>query len=399
LLAAAITVQVGTDAQLGGVQAYRVASGPIMMARVLVVDDDPDDREVIARVLGPHYEVEFAMDAQEARGKLLGSPPHILLCDVYMPGESGIELAETVLRTRGDETAVVMVTGSDDEALVERALEAGAYGYLVKPYREGDLLITVTNALRRRRLELQEHAYERRLREDVITKDLATKRAHQMLRSAEVSSEEAFIAVLQRVAHAIDRRDQIPRPDRSRIATHCEAVARRLELPDDTRELIGPAADLRDVGMIAVSEDTLCKPGPLSATERAEVESHPEVGRQLLQGTNSRLLKLAESIALTHHERFDGTGYPQGLRGGEIPIEGRIAAVADSFEALTSDRPYRPAMPRGVAAEIVGEARGSRFDPKVVDAFLIEVPDRAAVQHSFGDRVRRLVGGDAGDAP
>src|SRR5689334_11913070 len=139
-----------------------------MMARILVVEDDPDDREVVARALGPHYEVEFATDAQEARGKLLGSPPQVLLCDVYMPGESGIELAETVLRTRGDETAVVMVTGSDDEALVERALEAGVYGYLVKPYRDGDLLITVTNALRRRRLEMQEHAYGRRLREDVI---------------------------------------------------------------------------------------------------------------------------------------------------------------------------------------------------------------------------------------
>jgi cyclic di-GMP phosphodiesterase len=341
-------------------------------AQILIVEDDPDDRAIVARILKPHYELEFAEDAQEARGKLIGTPPDLLLCDVYMPGETGIELAESILTTRRGDIAVVMVTGADDELLVERALGLGAYGYLVKPYRAGDLLITVNNALRRRRLELGAHARERRLADDVISKSIESRRARQLLRRTEKTAERSFLEVIHRLTVAVEGRDQITE-HLSQMGAYCEVIARRLELPEEMCDSIALAGQMHDIGMIAVPEEIVLKPGPLTESERTLVETHTDIGHELLQGTGSAPLKLAESIAWTHHENFDGSGYPRMLSGDEIPIEGRVAAAADVFDALTHDRPYRQAMPAESAVEVMTDARGSRFDPEVLDALMSEL--------------------------
>jgi putative two-component system response regulator len=348
-----------------------------MKPSILVVEDDAVARRFAGRILEPHYEVDFAADAHEGRGKLIGGLIDLVLCDVYLPGESGMDLVEAILTRGEDEIAVVMVTGADDPALAERAFEIGAYGYLIKPYRSGDLLITVSNALRRRQLEIQARAQQRGLEQDVVNKSLEAERFRQLLRRSEESLERSRLETVHKLSLAVEMRDQVTGHHLSRMGGYCEELAHRLRLPAELCGSIAHAGQMHDIGKIAVPDAVLLKTGPLTAHERAQMETHAEIGRRILQGSESPLLQLAESIAWTHHERFDGSGYPRGLSGEMIPIEGRIAAVADVFDALTRDRPYRDAMPMADAATVMAEGRGSHFDPAVLDVFMSDIPAAA----------------------
>jgi putative two-component system response regulator len=360
----------GTDMEGDG----RSRTSALARPRLLIVEDDLLARTAASEVLKPHYEVDIAIDAQDARGKLIGQPPDLMLCDIYMPGESGLELVEWVMAKRNNDLAVVIVTGADDTGLAERAFELGVYGYLVKPYRNGDLLITVSNALRRRQAEMQTRAYQRELEQDVIAKSLETERMRQMLKSSEESLERSRLETVHKLSLAVEMRDQVTGLHLSRMGAYCEELARRLELSQEIRKTIALAAQMHDIGKIAVPDRILLKPGQLTVKERKEMEAHAEIGRQMLHGSESPLLQLAESIAWTHHEKFDGSGYPRRLAGDRIPIEGRVAAVADVFDALTRDRPYREAMPLDEAVGVMADGRESHFDPDVLDTFMREIP-------------------------
>jgi putative two-component system response regulator len=347
-----------------------------MGSTILVLDDESASREVAGRILEPRYDVEFAADTTEARGKLLGVVD-LLLCDIDLHGESGMDLIRNVLSRDDNDLAVVMVTGEDSPELAERAFEMGAYGYLLKPYRRGDLLITVSNAMRRRRLEQQTRSYQRELEQDMVMQSLETERVRQLLRRTEESLERSRLETVQRLSLAVEMRDQVTGHHLSRMGSYCEALCRRLELPEEVCDSIALAGQMHDIGKIAVPDRILLKMGPLTDEERVQMQTHAEIGKRILQGSESPLLMLAESIAWTHHEKVDGSGYPRGLRGEEIPIEGRIAAVADVFDALTRDRPYREAMPLADATAVMAEGRGMHFDPVVLDAFLARLPAEA----------------------
>jgi putative two-component system response regulator len=342
--------------------------------RVLIVEDDPVARTHAGHILKPYYDVDFAADAQEARGKLISGLVDLLLLDIYMPGESGMDLAETVLRSWTDEVAVVMVTAADDPELLERAFALGAYGFLVKPYRSGDLLNTVKGALKRRALEQETQSYQRELEQEMVAMSLETERMRQLLRRSEESLEHARLETVHKLSLAVELRDQVTGDHLSRMGGYCEEIARRLGLDRSLCDSIGLAAEMHDVGKIAVPDHILLKVGPLTSEERAKMETHAEIGRKILQGSESPLMQLAESIAWTHHEKVDGRGYPRGLRGDEIPVEGRVAAVADVFDAMTRDRPYRRAMSLADTLALMAEGRGSHFDPEVFDAFTAEIP-------------------------
>jgi cyclic di-GMP phosphodiesterase len=345
-----------------------------MPSRLLVVDDQHAGRAVAARILQPHYEIQCAADANEARLMLMDGPVDLLLCDIHLPGESGMELVKSLLVGDSDDLAVVMVTGEDNPDLANRAFELGAYGYLVKPYRRGDLLITVSNALRRRQLEQQSRAYQRELEDDVIMKSLETEHVRQLLRRSEQSLERSRLETVHKLSLTVEMRDQVTGHHLSRMGAYCEEIARRMHLPEQECDILSLAAQMHDIGKIAIPDGILLKPGPLTEEERAQVETHADIGRQILQGSESPLLQLAECIAWTHHEKFDGSGYPRGLSGGDIPVHGRIAAVADVYDALTRDRPYREAMPVADATRLMAEGRGEHFDPDVLDTFMAAVP-------------------------
>jgi putative two-component system response regulator len=339
-------------------------------AGVLYVEDEADVRRLVLALLKSWgYRPRGAGTGAELRAQLDDPELALVLCDVRLPDESGIDLLRMISRERRD-VATVMVTGLDDPTLAENAIELGAYGYVVKPFEPNELRISVSNALRRRRLEIESIAAHEILELTVRerTSELEDSVAHLERTRAELrlTTEEMIF----RLSLALESRDQRTGAHTTRVSRVAEGIARELGMSEAECERIRIASPLHDVGKIAVPDAILLKRGPLSARERAIIEGHAEAGSRILSGSGSELLELAATIALTHHEHVDGSGYPRGLKGDEIPLCGRIVAVADVYDALTSDRPYRRRMTRHVALEVICSAAGSQFDPRVVTAFL-----------------------------
>jgi putative two-component system response regulator len=339
------------------------------VATVLIVDDQEGARALLRHLLGArgHSCLEAATGA-EARRKLAEHAVDLVLCDVSLGPESGLELVQELRRSHPD-AALLMVSGIDDPAVWELALDVGCYGYLTKPVRESELAISVANALRRRELEL---AAQERRRELELAVAERTASLRELVRELEGSRRElasAYEETVRRLALAAEFRDQESGRHVERMSSYCALIAARLGLDDEHCEELRLAALLHDVGKIAIPDSILCTPDELSSEEWEQVRRHPDLGFQLLAGSGSRLLELAASIALTHHERMNGTGYPRGFRGEEIPLEGRIAAVADVFDAVTSERIYQRALGPDEARAILAAGRGTLFDPAVLDAF------------------------------
>jgi putative two-component system response regulator len=294
-----------------------------------------------------------------------------------MPGESGLKLLEHVL-SNYPRTAAVMVTGIDEPEFAEVALQSGAYGYIIKPYTQNEIVIAVANALRRLNLELESNAHTDSLEQIVAARTAALERSARELK---LTREET----VRRLSRAIEYRDEETGEHTERMSRYAALLAARVGLDSESIRLASP---LHDVGKVALPDSILLKPGKLTADERCEMQRHAEVGYRILTGSGSALLELAATIAWTHHEKFDGSGYPRGLERDEIPIEGQIAAVADVFDALTSDRPYRPAFPDEEAVQIMKDARGTHFAPYLLDTFCEGMAEVAAIRDEFVDETR-----------
>jgi putative two-component system response regulator len=333
--------------------------------RILIVDDDESLRPLLVRALSPHYHCSSAASMEEACALLHSKEFALVLCDVEMPGHSGLELVEYAA-TNLPQTAVVMISGLDDPAVADRAHELGAYGYLLKPLSPKAILINVSSALRRRRLELVSRA------EHDLLEHAVARRTAELRRSREET--------IRRLSRAAEYRDQDTGQHIQRVSRYCHVLSAKLGLEQHRCELLRIASPLHDIGKIAIPDSILGKHGPLTPEERELMQRHAQIGHDLLAGANEELLDLAALVALTHHERWDGTGYPRGLRGEEIPIEGRILAVADVFDALTSDRVYRTASTVAEALGVMKAERGTHFDPAVLDAFLDAVPEITRIQ-------------------
>ena len=346
------------------------------MARILIVDDEPAVREALRRLVANEgHLVSVTCDTTEARAELSSGLFEVILCDVNLPGESGMELVHEVVAA-GTDVAVLMVSGADDPQLAETALALGAYGYIVKPFRDSEVNIGIANALRRRRLEIENRAHRERLEQLVAERTVELDR----------SREETIL----RLAAAAELRDNETGQHIERVSRYCELIARRLGLPHEQCELLRIASPLHDIGKIAIPDHILRKPGPLSADERRVVETHTELGHTILAGSREPLLQLGAEIAWTHHERFDGGGYPRRLAGDAIPVAGRIVAVADVFDALVSDRVYRLALPVEEVVAKLRAGRGTHFDPDALDALLPAIPEALAIRDRFRDERRNL---------
>jgi putative two-component system response regulator len=350
------------------------------MSRVLATDDRAEILRLIERTLRDRYECELASSVAEARGRLAAAPFDLVLCDIQMPGETGLVLVEEIVRDHPG-TAIVMVTGEDDPGIAERAFELGAHGYLVKPFWPGQLRITAANALRQQQLENAE-----RVRHAALVGSAEEKTA--ALRDELIEAQRAAIAELrasrqetvEKLARAIEMHDPETGCHVHRMASTAALLGERMGLEAGRMQLLRAAAPMHDVGKIATPDAVLRKTGELTAEERARMEEHTTVGHSILCDSESDLLRMAAEVALTHHEWFDGSGYPQGLSGEEIPLEGRIVAVADVFDALLSDRPYREAMPVEAASGLIADERGTHFDPAVVDALLDNLDEALALR-------------------
>jgi putative two-component system response regulator len=358
------------------------------MNELLIVDDEPALREWERRVLeGQRYACAEAADVPQARELLATERFTLALLDVNLPGGSGIELLAQIGREH-PETAVLMITGRDDLGLATTAIELGAYGYLVKPVRAGELLISVTNALHRQRRE------EDLLRQ-VELLESNRGQAEEELRVALSPDGGALNAVkllesdtVHQLVRLAEFRDLETGQHLVRMGRYCELIGSQLGLDEMRCTQLRLASELHDVGKVAIPDRILLKPGRLTDTERQVMQTHPEIGHRILSDSDSELLRSAATIALTHHERWDGGGYPRGLADGEIPIVGRIAAVADVFDALTSDRVYRPAFPVGMAVEMMESERGRQFEPTMLDALHTSFERVEIVRRQFGDGSR-----------
>jgi putative two-component system response regulator len=338
--------------------------------RVLVVDDEPHVSKSLSRILEQQgYATARAAGTAEARRLLQDGVYELMLCDVRMPDGSGLELAELAASEHPD-MAVVMVSGFDDRHVAETALELGAFGYVLKPFRPNEVFIAAANALRRRRAERAHRTDQQRMFLAVLEHRSALRGVTAEMNEQRAVLQDAHRETVARLAHVAELRHTGIGDHLERVGRYSEVLARRLGLSEERCRDIGFASRLHDVGKIAVPDQMLAKPGRLTDDERAVIEQHAEVGHSLLTDAHDDLLELAATIALTHHERVDGRGYPHGLVGDAIPVEGRIVSIADAFDALTSDRPYRHAQGLARAMQELEANAGAQFDARLVELFV-----------------------------
>lgn len=332
-----------------------------MAARCLVVDDDDQVRSVIARLLRAQGLDTLEFGSGEAALAWLdqqGEVP-LIISDIQMAGMDGLTLLDEV-RRRWPNTAVIMLTGVSDVKTAVAALDRGAIDYIGKPALVDEVRARVTKALEKRELLLRNHYYQRTL------EDRVRKQGQRI--------KELFLEGVQTLAKALEAKDPYTRDHSLRVSRYASRTAIRLGLIEDRLQQIRLGAELHDIGKIGTREAILHKPGPLTPDEFAHIAEHTVLGEKILAPL-ARETPLVLSIVRSHHERMDGGGFPDKLKGKDIPIEARIVGVADAFDAMTSSRPYRDSM---TAEEAVAELRrsaGAQFDPEVVAAFLAAFPD------------------------
>lgn len=342
--------------------------------RCVVADDEPRLRQVLCRLMrGDGFECIEAGTGVEALEVLEHTPVPLVISDLRMPQMDGLELLRHV-RDRHPDTAVVMITAVADVDMAVRALTLGATDYLTKPFHLDEVRARVAQAMEKRRLRLENRGYQERLEERVSVQ------ARRI--------EELFLAAIHSLVESLEVKDPYTRGHSDRVSRYSVAIASALALDDEAVRQVELGGHLHDIGKIGVREAVLNKPGPLTDEEYHHIMTHPMVGWQIL----SPLLGDAPTalrIVRWHHERIDGRGVPDGLAGAEIPREARIVAVADSFDAMTSSRPYRPGRRLDVdaaLAELVRH-RDTQFDPQVVDVFL-ELVRAGAVDDTIGEAQR-----------
>jgi putative two-component system response regulator len=370
-------------------------------ATVLIVDDDPRMRDATERILQKaQYRVVQAASVKEARACWAMHHPEVALVDLELGGEPGSALLDETWVHNLD-TAVVVLTGSDNVEMANQSFEHGACGYVVKPFTPNELLMQVSSALRRRHLERLTAGNVRELQRKVIESATGISALRVRLETLTLGSSVADEQVVRRLSSAVCLRDDDTGRHIERVSVTAAALADWRGIAVDPAPALRLAAALHDVGKIGIPDWVLLKPGRLTAEERTIIQRHCELGHALLSGSDSPVLQLAASVALNHHERWDGNGYPNRLRGDDIPLEARITAVADVFDALTRDRVYRSALPVDTAVDIMVRDRGGLFDPQLLDLFLDRLDDVLALTADLPDpeiaRVTRIV--VAGDEP
>ncbi|BDG07712.1 HD domain-containing phosphohydrolase [Anaeromyxobacter paludicola] len=329
--------------------------------RILIVDDDASVRDVIAVLLTEEgYACTTASSADEALERARGGDFELCISDMKMPGKGGLWLLER-LRAEHPSLAMVMLTAyGETEAAVE-CLREGASDYLLKPPKLTELVRSIERALARRRLELARQRYRKSLETRVLEKTAELSHALRQV-------EQSYQTTLDALVAALDAREHETSDHSQRVVRYTLAIADRLGLPQSQLPDIARGALLHDIGKIGVPDAILLKPGKLTPAEWEEMRRHPHVGWTILRSIP--FLEAPAEIVLAHQERYDGRGYPRGLSGDAIPLGARIFAIADTLDAMTSDRPYRQRQSFAAAIAEVARCSGTQFDPRCVEAFL-----------------------------
>lgn len=341
---------------------------------IVIVDDQTSARTMLRHILediSPELEVIDFGDPQQALRWCEENRPDLLLLDYRMPVIDGLEFARRFRKPLlHRDVPIVLVTVVGDEPIRQAALDAGVIDFLVKPVRPRELRARCRNLLQQRQQS-----------ESIKQRALSLE---QRLLSSMHEVEERERETLSRLARAIEYRDSGNSANLARLAAIAGLIAEQLGMFEDEVRMIELAAPLHDIGKIAIPDSVLLKPGPLDPEEMARMREHPRIGHELLSGSQNRFIQMGAVIALRHQERYDGSGYPDGLAGDEIPLEARIVAVADVFDALVSTRPYKRAWTIDEALEYIEQNAGSLFDPACVRALLKDRSRIDAICQRFG---------------
>jgi putative two-component system response regulator len=343
--------------------------------RVQIVDDNPTNLHLfrsIIKTLSSDVVVECHLDPVAALESCRQALPDLILVDYMMPRLNGHEyIAELRRMPKARDVPIVMITAANDTPVRHRALDLGATDFVTKPVDVYEMKARLANLLELRRSSQGLRDHNQILAEEVAkATSVIAQREHELI---------------VRLSKAAEFRDPETGAHISRMANYSLIIAEGLRLTAEECDLILQSAPMHDVGKLGIPDGILLKPGKLDADEFAIMQTHTTIGHAILRDSSSQLIALGAEIALTHHEKFDGSGYPAGLAGETIPLPGRIVAVADVFDALTSERPYKPAWTVERARALLEENRGSHFDPACVDAFLADWERALEVRERFAD--------------
>lgn len=329
--------------------------------KILVVDDEEAIREVVSTLLDAQgYACTVRANGRLALDAFRNDTFDLVLSDIVMPEMDGLKLL-TELRAEDPDVPVIMVTAMHDISIALEAIRAGAYDYILKPFEKDQLHLSVRRALEHRRLVMDNRTYQNDL-------EMLVAERTQQLSIALQDLEQSYDYTLEALGGALDAKDAETEGHCQRVTAFTITIARSMGVDKAQLRHIARGAFLHDIGKMGVPDSILTKPGPLTAQERNVMRRHCDIGYSVLE--RIPFLKEAAEIVLSHQECYDGSGYPRGLKGEQIPLGARIFAVADTLDAMISDRPYRKALPIATAREEIQRFSGKQFDPKVVEVFL-----------------------------
>jgi len=353
---------------------------------VLVADDDEMFRTLHAEfVRGFGYSVELAADGSEAIAKI-GLGVDLVLTDAHMPIVDGFELTQRIRGNRSfDELPIVMVTSLEAREDRLRAYEAGVNDFINKPLDPTELRLRLKWLLELKTAQDQLRRSKEHLEETVAVRTRDLREALEEVTRAQREIQAAHLDTIRRLTIAAAYKDHDTAEHIERIGRYSQVIGKAMHLPPATVDLLLHAAPMHDVGKIGIPDSILGKPGPLNEDERTAMNVHTTIGAQILSGSSSPVIQMGELIALTHHEKWDGSGYPNGLSGEEIPIESRICSVVDFYDALTVGRPYRAAVDADEVVEMIVADSGRAFDPRVVEVFVESRAEIAKIHAEYLD--------------
>ncbi|XQF92088.1 response regulator [Pseudoalteromonas espejiana] len=321
--------------------------------RILIVDDEPANLKVMREVLGNQYRMSFAKSGAAALALLEKEPPQLILLDIMMPDMNGFEVCKIIKSTPAiSHIPIIFVTALGDESDEFKGFELGAVDYITKP---------ISPAIVRARVKTH----------------LSLVQAEQL--------KQAHVDLVHRLGRAAEYKDTDTGEHIARMSQYSKLLALEFGMSEQHAELLRQAAPMHDVGKIGIPDAILLKPGRLTSEEFDYMKQHAVIGAQILANSSSQLLQLAHTLAIEHHEKWDGSGYPNALIGEEISIEGRIVAIADVFDALTSKRPYKEAWSIEQTLAHLQEQAGKHFDPQLISLFVNKLDDIVAIKNAYNE--------------